>query len=171
MCEWIRVLSTVLPRPLNPVIPTNNSHYWSNRFIIISWKKIEGTLHIANKGLLVSVILVGAVREIYIVLVFGSDSFKSTIFGIDVAWSILFRFLTCVKTNDPPGPPWYRWNPIWPPPGLEVNCSWKSQKAILMSNTTFMGRVIWFLYYLYALTSMWPLKINLKVILWWKIVF
>ena len=49
--------------------------------------------------------LVGAVRAIYIM--FGSDSSKST---------ILFRFLTGAKTNDPPGPPYWR-NPIWPPPG------------------------------------------------------
>ena len=44
-------------------------------------------------------VLVGAVREIYIV--FGSDSSKSTIFGMDVAKTILFRFLTGAKTNDP----------------------------------------------------------------------
>ena len=40
-----------------------------------------------------------AVRAIYIV--FGSDSSKSTIFGIDVAKTILCRFWTGAKTNDP----------------------------------------------------------------------
>ena len=57
--------------------------------------------------------IVGAVRAIYIV--FGSDSSKSTKFGINVAKTILFRF------ERPPGPSYWR-NPIYPPPGLEVNC-------------------------------------------------
>ena len=50
-------------------------------------------------NILMEQVLVGAVRAIYIV--FGSDSSKSTIFGIDVDKTILCRFLTGAKTNDP----------------------------------------------------------------------
>ena len=43
--------------------------------------------------------------------------------------------------DDPWGPPYWR-NPIWPPPGLEGNCSEKTNMPRFTCNTTFM-RVFW----------------------------
>ena len=71
----------------------------------IIWDEVPGLLHTCHYAFICEsytgriIHIVGAVRAKYIV--FGSDSSKSTIFGIDVAKTILCRVLTGTKTNDP----------------------------------------------------------------------
>ena len=73
-----------------------------------------------------------------IYIVFGSDSSKSTIFGIYFCLNHNVSIFYGCQHEWTSGPPYWR-HPIWPPSGLEVNCSWKAQRAIIMSNTTCMG--------------------------------
>ena len=76
--------------------------------------------------------VVGAVRATYIV--FGSYSSKSTKFGTNVSQAILFRFLKGAKTSDP----WSRHIGRFNMAAKQID-SYKTNRAWIMNNTTFMG--------------------------------